>query len=145
MPVANFKINLSSIFSDKEDITVFQDVEMTSETEEIMLCVLKELFKYIRPNLLNVDINLHLLLNGIEDPAWYIKNKLGKTSSHHIHLTNREKEIVAFIAQGYTNKEIAKELYIGLETVRSHRKNILFKTGSKNGAMLIKVIDKNFI
>ena len=46
-------------------------------------------------------------------------------------LTNRETEILKIIVKGYTNKEIADMLNISLNTVLTHRKNIIRKTGVK--------------
>jgi len=42
-------------------------------------------------------------------------------------LTPREKEILILIAQGNTNKEIAKELFVSVKTVETHRRNIYRK------------------
>jgi DNA-binding CsgD family transcriptional regulator len=46
-------------------------------------------------------------------------------------LSRREKEILILIAQGRLNKEIAELLHISLNTVLTHRKNIISKTGIK--------------
>ena len=46
-------------------------------------------------------------------------------------LTKRETEILRLIVRGYLNKQIADQLNISLNTVLTHRKNILFKTGIK--------------
>ncbi len=53
-------------------------------------------------------------------------------------LTSREKEVLALIADGLTNNEIAQKLYISPLTVDSHRKNLLAKFGVKNTAAMIK-------
>jgi DNA-binding NarL/FixJ family response regulator len=42
-------------------------------------------------------------------------------------LTDREKEILLLICDGYMSKEIAYKLKISLYTVNNHRKNILSK------------------
>ena len=42
-------------------------------------------------------------------------------------LTERESEILAFIAQGHTNQEIAEQLVLSLKTVRNHVSNIFSK------------------
>lgn len=42
-------------------------------------------------------------------------------------LTNREKEILTFIAKGMSNKEVAKALFISDKTVKNHLQNIFFK------------------
>jgi RNA polymerase sigma factor (sigma-70 family) len=42
-------------------------------------------------------------------------------------LTTREREVLRLIAQGYTYKEIAKELFISAKTVESHVSSVLRK------------------
>jgi len=72
------------------------------------------------------------------------KNKLAEKLSHHLkqyesleekeeteELTPREKLILKHVALGYTNKEIAKKLFISTHTVISHRKNITRKLDIK--------------
>ncbi|MFT3935253.1 MAG: response regulator transcription factor [Chitinophagaceae bacterium] len=54
-------------------------------------------------------------------------------------LTKREREILALIAEGLTNPEIATQLFVTVTTVDSHRKNMLTKFGAKNTAALIKI------
>jgi DNA-binding NarL/FixJ family response regulator len=56
-------------------------------------------------------------------------------------LSKREKEVLRLMFDGLTNKEIAGKLFISFETVKSHRKNILHKTGSKNTAALAKSLN----
>jgi len=53
-------------------------------------------------------------------------------------LTKREKEILALIAQGLTDKEIAEKVFLSALTVISHRKNILSKLGLKNKVELTR-------
>ena len=47
--------------------------------------------------------------------------------STSIQLTNREREIVALISEGLSNKDIAERLHIATYTVKSHIHNILEK------------------
>jgi len=51
-------------------------------------------------------------------------------------LTDREIEVMALVAQGLINKEIADRLNIGLTTVITHRKNIMDKLGLKSVSAL---------
>ena len=53
-------------------------------------------------------------------------------------MTRREKEVLELIANGMTNNEIAKKLFLSVSTVDTHRKNLLAKFESKNIASLIK-------
>ena len=54
-------------------------------------------------------------------------------------LTRREKEILQLIAEGLTNQEIAKKLFVSSYTVDTHRKNLLSKFDVGNTALLIKI------
>ena len=47
-------------------------------------------------------------------------------------LTQREKDVLLLIKQGYTNREIAHELYVTEFTVKSHVSNIFKKLKVKN-------------
>jgi len=49
--------------------------------------------------------------------------------NNSIQLTNREREIVALISEGLSNKEIAERLHIATYTAKSHIHNILEKLG----------------
>ncbi|MDI6689306.1 MAG: response regulator transcription factor [Actinomycetota bacterium] len=52
-----------------------------------------------------------------------------KKGPEHLYsnLSNREREILRLIAQGMSNKEIAKELFISDKTVKNHLRNIFSK------------------
>jgi DNA-binding NarL/FixJ family response regulator len=60
-------------------------------------------------------------------------------------LGEREIEIIKLIAQGLTSAEIAEKLFISEHTVKTHRKNILRKTGSGNTSQLIQFALNNQI
>lgn len=53
-------------------------------------------------------------------------------------LSEREIEIIEFIGEGFTSKEIAKRLFISEHTVKTHRKNIFRKTKVNNSDQLIE-------
>ncbi len=62
-----------------------------------------------------------------------------RDSYRHVFLTPRETELLRLIVKGYTNHEIASELFLGVETINSYRKNLLFKLNARNTAVLVKM------
>ena len=51
-------------------------------------------------------------------------------------LTEREKEVLKLLCQGYNSSQIAEQLFISLRTVEGHRKHLLEKTGANNAVSL---------
>jgi DNA-binding NarL/FixJ family response regulator len=54
-------------------------------------------------------------------------------------ITKRESEILILISKGLSVKEIASELNVSAETIKTHRKNLLRKFHVKNSPQLIKM------
>ena len=52
-------------------------------------------------------------------------------------LSPRELEIVELVALGYSGPEIAQKLHISHETVRTHVRNAMVKTGARSRAHLV--------
>ena len=52
-------------------------------------------------------------------------------------LSKREREIVRFVALGYTGPEIAAELHISHDTVRTHVRNAMIKLDARSRAHLV--------
>lgn len=53
-------------------------------------------------------------------------------------ITDREMQILKLISQECTTSEIARQLYLSCETVRTHRKHLLEKLAARNVAGLIR-------
>lgn len=64
------------------------------------------------------------------------------TNSDDFGLTSREKEVLAAVSKGFTNREIALQLSISVRTVESHRLSIREKTGGGNAIALSKIAGK---
>jgi DNA-binding NarL/FixJ family response regulator len=47
-------------------------------------------------------------------------------------LTYRETEVIALVCEGKSNKEIARALYISLDTAKAHLTSIMHKLGARN-------------
>lgn len=57
-------------------------------------------------------------------------------------LTNRERQVLRLIANGYRNREISEDLDIALKTVDSHRTNLMRKLNLHSLADLIELANK---
>lgn len=83
-----------------------------------------------------LDANIRLS----EESAEAINNA-GETDlnlKEYNNLSNREKEVLPLVALGYSNKEIAQQLFISVKTVEAHKANIMKKLKTKNRAELIQ-------
>ena len=75
---------------------------------------------------------------------------VGKESSRSLSawetLSQREREVLKLIAEGYKNKEIAEDLCISLKTVEKHRANLMKKLDLHNAAALtVYAVEKGLI
>ena len=83
-----------------------------------------------RPSVLPVNTSQEEIVKRLrsilqEAEPSYTQTKTGK------ELSTREKDVLRLIVKGMINKEIADKLYISLNTVLTHRKNITSKLGIK--------------
>ncbi len=77
---------------------------------------------------------------NIEANADNNRNKKAKSL-----LTKRQVEILALIAQGKTSREIADDLFIGLHTVDTHRKNMIRILGLQGkGELMRYALEKKY-
>jgi DNA-binding CsgD family transcriptional regulator len=78
-----------------------------------------------------------LVFNGINDDSG-ILDLLQAT----YRLSVREKEVASLLLKGCSNNEISNCLYISLNTVKTHTRNIYLKTGTANRAELKESVKK---
>jgi DNA-binding NarL/FixJ family response regulator len=77
---------------------------------------------------------------------FYKKEKTHQSTEKQLQLTDlskREMEVLALIAAGKSNREVADQLFISTKTVDTHKMHILDKLGLKNTAELVRYAIKN--
>lgn len=62
----------------------------------------------------------------------------GEEGARVAKLTEREKEVMALVAHGYTSEEIAERLHRSVHTIHSHRVHIIEKLGLQSRAELMR-------
>jgi PAS domain S-box-containing protein len=55
-------------------------------------------------------------------------------------LTDRERQVVRLLALGSTTRQIAADLYLSPDTIRSHVRNSMAKTGAHTRAQLVALV-----
>ena len=72
--------------------------------------------------------------------------KRTKRPTQSEHFSDRELEILRLLAKGKNSFEIAEQLFITLNTVKTHRRNMLRKLKASNTSQLLKIgFDNNLI
>lgn len=68
----------------------------------------------------------------------YVRGPKPRNESPKSTLSNREKELLQLVAEGYTNQQIAEQLCISVKTVEAHKAHIMNKLKIRGRTELIK-------
>jgi len=84
-----------------------------------------------------LELGLELFYTYMDNQSSFDFKKLNKFT--HTELTSQEKNIVLKLVEGKSNKMIADELFVSINTIKTHLKNIFLKleVGSRMEAMTI--------
>lgn len=103
-------------------------------------------------NPINIINTLQNVSHLMKDDFWWMRFCYGENSSKvkYYHsdsgksfdsdiLSDREKDILKLIQDGYDSQEIADKLFLSLATVHTHRRNMLARTGMKDITALLQI------
>jgi two-component system response regulator NreC len=68
----------------------------------------------------------------------YLQCECGKRLDSYERLTDREREILILVAEGYTNQQIAEMLYVSPRTVDGHRTSLMSKLDLHDRTEVVK-------
>lgn len=123
--VAEFESGHASIevtLKDLRSIIIRYAPPTTTMQQNMSLLIELFIFEY--------NISMHARLESVAlIPLMERLNDGGRNGFDSIELSERERQTIAALARGLSNKEIADKLNISIHTVVSHRKNIIRKTG----------------
>lgn len=69
------------------------------------------------------------VMRQFASPSEHVSNGQSGKARERSPLSQREREIVTLVAQGYKNKEMAEKMFISEQTVKNHLHNIFDKLG----------------
>lgn len=143
---ATLHINiLSPASSLKEEIKFYEAEEWSVDAEKQLVARIQEIFSIARKHGKSFHLTLTIETEDVREVSFLLQKKVNNNIQINNHkMSLREIEVLGLIMQGLTNQEIADKLFISYETVKSHRKNILEKTGAKNTAALINYYHQTF-
>jgi two-component system LytT family response regulator len=109
-------------------------VLVTAHPQYILKALKNEVFDYIMKP---VDVDeLKETINRLEK---YINSPVEAIQQVLIQLSKREREVFKLLLEGLTSRAIADCLSISINTVNTHRRNILGKTGAKSTLDLLRM------
>lgn len=75
-----------------------------------------------------------------------VDEALASAADNSVHPSARELEVLDYIAQGKTSREIAAAMFVSDNTVEAHRKALFSKLGAVNAAdLIVKAIRKGYL
>ncbi|MFK5855194.1 MAG: response regulator transcription factor [Bacteroidota bacterium] len=92
-----------------------------------------------------IMVGINEILSGHEYYSEKVKQTLNILNKKEKLLTPKEEEIIALLAKGKNNHDIADEIFISYNTIKTHRKNISRKLQLSTTAEIIQYYYKNYI
>lgn len=154
----NSKRGLESIIKHKPDL-IFLDVELENSVSAFNIIQMLDDKSY-HPHIILVTAYPQYSIKAIKHEVFdylvkpvdvdELKNTIERLFNHLASipirieqkfkmLSEREKQILKYVLDGKNSSEIADHLCISVNTVHTHRRNILKKTGAKSVLDLIKM------
>ncbi len=136
---------LSKATAGSEEFTFFEADEWSPDTERQVITKIQDMLGVVRHCGKSFQVKITMDVDDPAEAVFQIRKKLtNRIEINNQKLSIREIEVLRLIMQGYTNNEIAEKLFVCYETIKSHRKHILLKTGAKNTAALISHYHQTF-
>lgn len=88
---------------------------------------------YKKNNAMNYNLSIQRPGKGMETLL------AGSMKGESVPLSERELEVLQLTSDGHSEKEISDKLFLSIETVKTHRKNMLQKTEAKNSVDLVRM------
>ncbi|WP_108867484.1 response regulator transcription factor [Aquimarina aquimarini] len=122
-----------------------------------LIIALLALFQISKYHLISQDVSIQFVIATIAVVFFIIGSVINKKTSHSITvssqeinqakinelgISNREHEVLCKVAEGLSNKEIAHQLYVSENTIKTHVSNLLAKLNAKRRTQAIQIAKK---
>lgn len=96
---------------------------------------------YILKNAMTEEIieGIRVVVSGKQFLCEEVNVLMNKEMFRPVRLSRREQELLRLIVEGRSNSDIAESMYLGYETIKSYRKNLILKLNAHNTAGLVKM------
>lgn len=145
----------------KNGLDIVPDIKQKHPKVNIIMLSMHDEPKFIN-TAIEAGVNGYLLKNStikevvqavetVQNGGSFFSNQVAQSlinQKHHqsagfIELSSRELEVLEQVCNEKTNEEIAKALFISVNTVKTHRRHLLDKLGVKNTVGLVKYAYEN--
>ncbi|MGH0052757.1 MAG: response regulator transcription factor, partial [Sphaerochaetaceae bacterium] len=99
-------------------------------------------FKLVYLSFSTLSVYLYYFISRRYFLTWEQTDHVDTTGGKGYGLSFREEEVLQLVAAGFSNQEIAKQLYISTNTVKTHIKNIYAKMGVNNRLQLFSLLKR---
>jgi DNA-binding NarL/FixJ family response regulator len=126
--------------------TIVQAAQAGIESHLQKECSIKEIKTAIKATISGQKFFCDGIIHQMRNESINIdKVSFNSLKPESIQLSERELQIIQFIAEGYTNSQIAAIVYLSNHTINTHRKNIMKKLGVNNTAGIVMYAVKSNI
>ncbi len=141
-----------AITPSQSKMTLLKGLDLDITSFLLKSCEKEEIIEAVQSTAENENFFCGKILERIieENPEneWDSEELINKVyaTCEPLKISSREVEIIRQIAQGYTTKEIADNLFLSTHTIVTHRKNIMRKLGISNTAgLVIYAVQENIV
>lgn len=134
----NSKLKFVAITGEQSGITIVNALRAGVTSYIKKDCDINEIVESIRETANGGKFFCGQILDTIRREAIELNDlEIAEFNCEPVVISERELEVIKYIAEGYTNNEIAEKLFLSPHTVNTHRKNIMQKLGVNNTAAIV--------
>jgi|GEM_PF-3399127 len=122
----------------KENSLDLNKYKLMLRTGEKLTVIIKSIPYYKLNKLIGIRFTIIEIL-----PNFNLMLLSNKNFYQKYNITEREKEVLIYLLQGYRNKDIGEKMFLSVAAVKKHISNIYLKTDVINKSELLNLITKN--